>query len=247
MVRYATATTECPAECRQWLEALAPDLHDRERIPSAVFTYLLDVSTLLPRLLRVVCEGSSAAALAAVPELLRAVEAVEASFPQHRAVDPVTVYLCSIYRGVRVKLHHCLLLLVVFAGTVPTLPAASRRALREQREASLAVIETEVQRILDSVEVIAPSAGGSAAGVAGSWMDALRVLWPLSVVARVATVPKSQREAAVGALRRIKRETGFQRVAPERVVPARMEPFVVPVEVEGVSGRESTLVGLLGG
>ena len=202
---------ECPAECRQWLDAIALDLHDRDCLPFAVFTYLLDVSALLPRMFRLVCEGSQTAAAAAAPSFLRAVEAVEKSFPEIRAGGSATVHLWATYRGVRVKLHHCLILLLRFAETSPGISTAARHAFQERREASLCVIRAEVQGLLDVVEAIAPARGqyGDKSGGAPSWMDVLRVLWPLSIVARLATVPAGLRETAVRSLLVVRRCTDF--------------------------------------
>ena len=242
MTRFATATMECPAECREWLDAIAPDLHDRDCLPFAVFTYLLDVSALLPRMFRLFCEGSPTAAAAATPGFLRAVEAVEKSFPETRAGGPATVHLWAPYCGVRVKLHHCLILLLRFAETSPDISTAARRAFQERREASLCVIRREVQGLLDVVEAIAPSRGqyGDTSRGTPSWMDVLRVLWPLSIVARLATVPAGLREAAVRSLLVVRRCTGFQ-----RVVPLHIEPVLVPPEIERSPGTDTTLEGVL--
>ena len=104
----------------------------------------------------------------------------------------------------------------------------------------MVTIKEEAQGVLDAVEEVMPDGDGG--GQAPGWLDALRVLWPLSVVARVATVPMELREVAARGLARVRGATGLQRGAVKGA-----EPVIVPASIHTALGRDVLFERLLCG
>lgn len=224
---------------------MAVNLEEPDRLPFTIFTYLVNVSRLLPNILRVVSGRSAESARAAAPTLLAAVRAIETSSLSVPGTNIGTgaVHMWNLYRGVRIKLHHCVVLLVVFAQT-SMVQSCPRRLLQEQRNICLQAINADVQSVFDTIEHrTLPGTGDDSPPAIfppPCWIDSLRNLWPLSVICRLMTIPAHQREAAVCLLRKIRGELGFG-----GAVQCHMRPVILPTEVRKALERDNVLEYLL--
>lgn len=211
-----------------------------------VASYFVKASLLLPRVLRLVCGDSADAARAAAPELLTTIHEVESLALPIDSGDLSTeeIHLWNRYRGIRIKLHHSIVLLTIFAET-STLLSCPQRTLQEQRRASLEIISSDSRGILGSVGFwVVPSIVGDgrtlARNIPSCWISLLRTLWPMTIASRLMTVPAREREMALDLLQRLKNDLGFPR---DPHVP--LKPGILPAEIASIAERDSELRTLL--
>lgn len=132
------------------------------------------------------------------------------SAPQYQFESgPVFHYFWSSWRSTRIKLHHMLILVTNIVEHAPECPF-QREALRARRELCLEIIGATAQDVVDGIP---KSLGGSMSEMdpqsPAAYFDALRLIWPLSQVYVMPTVPRHMRKIARNALYRIGREKGI--------------------------------------
>jgi len=210
VVRSIDAGDPCPPASWQWLADMAAHMDDDHRGPHAAYSFLLDVSILLPTIDRVTHEGDAVDALAALPGLLLRLGDVDAPGVPFHLLDRfhTQTYIRNICRTVRARLHSAVVRLVDCAARAPV-PARLVELLRAQRAASVQVVHDMVGEILGSIAVVDPDRGSLQLSTL-CWGDTLKHLWCVFHVAKLGTVSGDQSELVQELLLQVCRVVGIE-------------------------------------
>ena len=207
-------------------------------LPFMVSRYVLEVSSLLSRILRTVCGGSVENACIAAPNLLEEANAFEniiqadlSTFPA-KLLNPSSLHFWNLYRSARAKLHHFVILLLNFVETCPGQDYEPSLIL-QQRQTSLAIVRAMVQEILDNVlytlrqAPVPTSVGGTRPSRNLCWAHALQLVWPLTVASLLPTALPRQRRTAKDELKCLGGRFGIHQALKDYPRPVKL-----PAEAE---------------
>ncbi|KAF0319386.1 hypothetical protein GQ607_013354 [Colletotrichum asianum] len=216
-IRCTTINEPCPPEFDHWFKIIAKTLQPGEALLLETGRYIAATCSLLSKMMPIARLGDAQQACAQYEDLLAECDKAELamlewiqSAPQYQFESgPVFHYFWSSWRSARIKLHHMLILVTNIVEHAPECPF-QREALRARRELCLEIIGATAQDIVDGIP---KSLGGSMSDMdpqsPAAYFDALRLIWPLSQVYVMPTVPRHMRKIARNALSRIGREKGI--------------------------------------
>jgi len=201
---------------------MAAHMDDEHRGPHAAYSFLVDISKFLPSVIRKTQEGDATAALAALPVVLRDLQAADISEKGLNLLDRFYTqgYIHNICRAVRARVHSAVGELIDLASTAAMTGPWLGDMLRDKRAASEKVVSRMVQEMLDNLAVFGegdPSDGGGITTLLTTlcWGDTLKNLWSVFHIAQLDGLPGPLSEQARALLVQVCREVGIERALHE--------------------------------
>ncbi|KAI1265859.1 hypothetical protein F5Y18DRAFT_426371 [Xylariaceae sp. FL1019] len=220
-IRSLMLDIECPAESKQWLHMLK---HQSLKNDDAYFfacdvhEFMCNICTLLPQIKALATTNNNPSPLR-VAELIslfdRAEELEEPMLSRISQISP-SPYICpiaqlglrNVYRAARCKMWHWLIRacdIVIDRDT----QSEDLAFLNDKRRRGLSIISAMAEGILEDAATVLKDERRTSTSAYNEiytnsndlnsracWMDAIRLLWPLTFTARNWTVPRGQRERA---------------------------------------------------
>jgi len=220
------ANTECPEDFIAWLDVLQPKKLDGSNdFFVEVAVYLHKVSTVCTRIRHVMYNEIPELSVSAALDLLAEAGAVDASCQissnlcdgneTTKPEDGVfsTLYIQNIYRTARCKMYHFMTLLL--NQVLPFAYPLDNQLLIQQWNLDCQLI---VRDMINDILEVAPFGKDQLVdelpGLSGQkiqcWADALRLVWPLTVVTWLAEALPEQRDLAHESLRQIGKKLGIK-------------------------------------
>ncbi|TID05034.1 hypothetical protein CH35J_003006 [Colletotrichum higginsianum] len=216
-IQHTITNTPCPPEFDHWLNVIEQTLQPAEALFLHTGRYISSACSLLSRLIPIVRNVDLKRACAEYDQLLFECDLAELvmsewmrTSPEYQ-VDPgpVHTYFWDSWRSARIKLHHMIILLANLVEHVPDC-AFDCGALQSRRRLSAEIIAVSGRDIVDGIP---PSLGGKSPASdprsPATYLEAVRLVWPLSHVYVIPTAPRHLRIAAKAALLRIGKENGI--------------------------------------
>ncbi|KAK6227367.1 hypothetical protein QIS74_00922 [Colletotrichum tabaci] len=216
-IQHTITNTPCPPEFDHWLNVIEQTLQPAEALFLHTGRYISSACSLLSRLIPIVRNVDLKRACAEYNQLLFECDLAELvmsewmrTSPEYQ-VDPgpVHTYFWDSWRSARIKLHHMIILLANLVEHAPDC-AFDRGALQSRRRLSAEIIAVSGRDIVDGIP---PSLGGKSPASdprsPATYLEAVRLVWPLSHVYVIPTAPRHLRIAAKAALLRIGKENGI--------------------------------------
>jgi hypothetical protein len=212
---------ECPPESAQWLAIIEATLQKDEDILLMVANFISKISSLLRRARNLVCDSKFGETASSLPLILEELDVAEGDIlawarthPEYfLAARPIYQYFMKGCRAAQIKAHHFIILLLNLVEYAPpdTLPVTyDPRFLSRRRQKSLKNIASQSLEILDgSLALLMVDGLGPAPLAPSSWIDGMQLVWPLTCVMCVPTVPKESRAQARYILGLIGRQRGI--------------------------------------
>ncbi|ROT41319.1 hypothetical protein SODALDRAFT_338703 [Sodiomyces alkalinus F11] len=205
--------TECPPESWDWIRNLsAKGVDEEESFLLGILRYLNHTCSIVSIVMPLVQHGLFLDACTNYDELVRQADAAERSIVPwmgfFRATaggaDATTRYFLNVWWSARIKLHHMLVLLTNLVADAPVrTPSLHSADLQSRRASYLAIVAEAARDIIDDMPVSLGGLSGESETTgthAADWYEGVRLVWPLTVVYTVRTVPKDLRLAARTAL-----------------------------------------------
>ncbi|KAH6695286.1 hypothetical protein F5X68DRAFT_198198 [Plectosphaerella plurivora] len=156
-----------------------------------------------------------------------------------RDPGPITDYFLNTWRCARIKLHHSTILLSNIVQYGPVLSPVAHAVLQRRRQLALVLIATTAQDILDSVPM---SLGGRnkelTSDLHAAWFEGMRLIWPLTTLYTVRTIPVDIRVVARAALISVGTERGILQALRSRPGPMPYVPeALVGIPMDDVASK----------
>ncbi|KAK1965031.1 hypothetical protein LY78DRAFT_581290 [Colletotrichum sublineola] len=269
-IQYTLTNTPSPPEFDHWLNIIEQTMHPVEAALLQIGRSISSACSLLSKLIPIVRSGDTQRAVASYKALLSEFNDAEFAMsewirasPEHQAGPhaellmsewmrvspefeqvpaPAYDYFWNAWRSAQIKVHHMMILLTNLVQHSPDSPF-SPEALQSRRELCLQVIAASSREVVNTIPT---SLGGKApctySNTPTAYYDAIRLIWPLTHVYILPTVPAHLREAAREALLRIGREQGIMAALKPRPLVVQFPPEALKgIPVDDVDDSEAYL------
>jgi hypothetical protein len=219
---------ETPPESSQWLAIIKATLMGDEELDLSFALYINKITSLLSRILKPILSRQFEDAAIALPLVLEETDAAEHEINDWVNEHPEYLhagalehafrrYTFLFWRAARIKIHHFLILMINFVQYTPggaTSIVYDPDFLEQRRRLSYFIVASAARDILDSSLQALGAGGGvpkspSSLPPPSAWFNALQLVWPLTVVLCVPTIPKESRSMARYVLGIIGRQRGI--------------------------------------
>lgn len=220
--------TECPPESWEWLDSLSARAVDEEESALlCILEYLNHTCSIVSTVIPIVRRGLFVDACTKYDELVRQAAAAEKSIVPWIGIfratfgdsDAITRYFLNMWWSARIRLHHFLVLLTnLVAHASAGTPSFNAADWQLRKESCLAIVAEAARDIIEGMPV---SLGGLSeesepTNAHADWFEGLRLVWPLTVVYTVKTVPRDLRLDARTALFSIGKQKGIMQALKSR-------------------------------
>jgi hypothetical protein len=213
----------CPKNSLEWFELLRADMSELDEVFLMVSTYAYKVSCICARIQNFVINKDMEKADIVVPTILSEADDIETDFQLRMSsdaassrLDPGNLPLLAqwhLYRATRIKLQYSLLELFRHLAKLPNL-LFNVDSMQQTNQKSVLIVRETAEEVLKTIPYAIGNLSSQQREVqtsrSRSWSDALRMLWPLRIIAFSPLAFPHQKELARRALRWIGYEMGVR-------------------------------------
>ncbi|KAI5466747.1 hypothetical protein BGZ63DRAFT_345517 [Mariannaea sp. PMI_226] len=237
-VQCLLTNIECPPESDEWLDAIRETMHPLEATALHVSIFINVIAHVQARIQTILLNADYATASAEYHDLVGCMSEAEEElmsffrcnhFPGHE-LDP---YMRNMYFSTRVKAYHLLLIFVNFLTHHIGAPV-SLEVLKALRLRCIETVQTSAQEILNSLPSTLDPKAFRRNPSPKTLFDALKLIWPLTVIYVFPTTLAHQQETAAEALAIIGRELGVRQALKVQTFETNFPPECRrPVDMTG--------------
>ncbi|KAH8894350.1 hypothetical protein GQ53DRAFT_821430 [Thozetella sp. PMI_491] len=248
-LRCMVHNLEFPPEIQKWLRVIKSNQSAPERLRHAIAVYNVESCAVIAQIVRVVCDGDPVDACLAYPDILKRVTALEMAGPDtspdltpgsspestpepeeySEAPDQPRLQVDNLHRSSRLKLHCWTVLLSNFIINHARQDAyvdlmCDLPLIYQQRSASIQTAQRLATYIIRLTGPVLKLSQAQTSKPSGSWVNGLRMVWPLLVIERFRAMLPEQARVAEQFLERIGQHMGISEAKKRYDHPENLPP-----------------------
>ncbi len=214
---------------------LRNNMPEEETLQYRVSIYIASCCDLLARIRRLIYNESPEKACLSFSEILDSVAAIDSMVVEvkpSRQWNSTELYFLNTYRTARIKIYYAVAQLIDYIEKLKiphTANLVDKGELQQQSATGATFIRKVAQDILDTLPILLVSSddGDATRGSklsSSCWVNGMRLVIPLTLVARMSATLPSQKEQASKTLFRIGKQLGVRQALVQNLVPFKSLP-----------------------